>query len=329
YLPLLGPNSMGTRKEHLKELEPTDQPTWDMPLTVQLKTVALGWYRVTRIMDATFAQLSAGGSPLAVSGNELESLRKMIFEVNPTLLLITIVAACLHMLFETLAVKSDIDHWSRKKSITGISRSSVFMGALTSWLTLLYVWDRRKDSGMLVLTGTAVSAVVELWKVFKVRRFLRQPAVANEDVSKVSNEKKMNDPVSVDQAIPTTDTASLEDFDNRVVKYLLYLCIPLIIGYAGYSLVFWKHKGFYSWGLDALMASIYLLGFVNMTPQLFLNHRLQSVEAMSLATFIYRAINTFVDDLFALVIPMPGLTRVSAFRDDIIFVVLLYQWWKF
>ena len=38
-----------------------------------------------------------------------------------------------------------------------------------------------------------------------------------------------------------------------------------------------------------------------MLPQLFINYRLKSVEAMPLAAFLYRTINTFVDDLFAFV----------------------------
>ncbi|KAJ1969434.1 Cleft lip and palate associated transmembrane protein 1 [Dimargaris xerosporica] len=313
YLPLIRANMMGTRHEHLVDV--LSQPSQKLPLTVHLKTVPLGWFRLTRTLDHTFTQMSTGQSALTVSSNEVESLRKMIFEVNPTLLAITILAALLHLLFETLAVKADIAHWSRKDTMTGISRSSVLMSAVTACLTVLYVWDRRHDSGVLVLAGTVVSALVELWKVAKIRRFSRNQAAVSD-----------NRPTS---AKVGDNEAFSRDFDNRILKYLTVVCVPLVIGYAAYSLLYWKHKGFYSWALDALMATIYLLGFINMTPQLFLNHRLRSVEAMSVSTFMYRAINTFVDDLFALVIPMPSLTRVSAFRDDIIFVVLLYQWWIF
>ena len=38
-----------------------------------------------------------------------------------------------------------------------------------------------------------------------------------------------------------------------------------------------------------------------------------------------QALNTFIDDLFAFIIKMPTLHRVSCFRDDIVFVVFLYQ----
>ncbi len=40
-----------------------------------------------------------------------------------------------------------------------------------------------------------------------------------------------------------------------------------------------------------------------------------------------RACNTFIDDLFAFIITMPGLHRMSVFRDDIVFFIYLYQRW--
>ena len=39
----------------------------------------------------------------------------------------------------------------------------------------------------------------------------------------------------------------------------------------------------------------------------------------------YKSINTFIDDLFAFIIPMPTMHRLACFRDDIIFFVFLYQ----
>lgn len=92
-----------------------------------------------------------------------------------------------------------------------------------------------------------------------------------------------------------------------------------------------------------------------MTPQLFINYKLKSVAHMPWKTFVYKALNTFVDDLFAFIIRMPTLHRVACFRDgsftrpvssvghatnmlglvgwcvslcaDIIFFIFLYQRW--
>ena len=42
---------------------------------------------------------------------------------------------------------------------------------------------------------------------------------------------------------------------------------------------------------------------------------------------IYRFLNTIIDDLFSFVITMPTMHRISCFRDDVIFVIYLYQRW--
>ena len=64
-----------------------------------------------------------------------------------------------------------------------------------------------------------------------------------------------------------------------------------------------------------------------MTPQLFINYKLKSVAHLPWKTFVYKALNTFIDDLFAFIIKMPTLHRLSCFRDDIIFFIYLYQRW--
>jgi hypothetical protein len=40
-----------------------------------------------------------------------------------------------------------------------------------------------------------------------------------------------------------------------------------------------------------------------------------------------QALNTFIDDMFAFIIKMPTMHRLSVFRDDIIFFIFLYQRW--
>lgn len=42
---------------------------------------------------------------------------------------------------------------------------------------------------------------------------------------------------------------------------------------------------------------------------------------------VYKSLNTFIDDLFAFIIKMPTMHRLSCFRDDVIFLIYLYQRW--
>ena len=44
---------------------------------------------------------------------------------------------------------------------------------------------------------------------------------------------------------------------------------------------------------------------------------------------MYKALNTFIDDLFAFIIKMPMAHRLSCLRDDFIFLIYLYQRWLY
>jgi hypothetical protein len=66
-----------------------------------------------------------------------------------------------------------------------------------------------------------------------------------------------------------------------------------------------------------------------MLPQLFINYKLKSVAALPWRAFMYKAFNTFIDDIFAFIITMPTAHRVACFRDDIVFIIYLYQRWLY
>ena len=54
--------------------------------------------------------------------------------------------------------------------------------------------------------------------------------------------------------------------------------------------------------LGSIVGCVYTFGFIMMTPQLFINYKLKSTAHMPWKTFMYKALNTFVDDLFAFII---------------------------
>lgn len=83
-----------------------------------------------------------------------------------------------------------------------------------------------------------------------------------------------------------------------------------------------------------------------MLPQLFINckfhttrcdiilkisvsDKLKSVASLPWRAFMYKAFNTFIDDIFAFIITMPTAHRVACFRDDIVFLIYLYQRWLY
>lgn len=72
-------------------------------------------------------------------------------------------------------------------------------------------------------------------------------------------------------------------------------------------------QGTPSWAHGA--PSIITAGFITMTPQLFINYKLKSVAHLPWRMLTYKALNTFIDDLFAFVIKMPVMYRIGCLRD--------------
>jgi len=51
------------------------------------------------------------------------------------------------------------------------------------------------------------------------------------------------------------------------------------------------------------------------------------VVCVRLSVCVCEAFNTFIDDVFAFIITMPTAHRLACFRDDIVFLIYLYQRW--
>ncbi|CAE8595891.1 unnamed protein product, partial [Polarella glacialis] len=89
------------------------------------------------------------------------------------------------------------------------------------------------------------------------------------------------------------------------------------------------HRGWYSFLVSTAAGGVYTFGFVMMTPQLYINYKLKSVEHLPWRALSYKAMNTFVDDIAAFLIDMPVMHRLACFRDDIVFFIYIYQRWKY
>merc|ERR1719221_2497785 len=100
---------------------------------------------------------------------------------------------------------------------------------------------------------------------------------------------------------------------------------PMVIGYGTWSLVYECYPTWRNFFLTVSASCVYSLGFVLMTPQVFINYKHKTVAYLPWRKFVYRAISTFIDDLFAFIIRMPTMHRLSCFRDDVVFIVYLYQ----
>jgi hypothetical protein len=117
--------------------------------------------------------------------------------------------------------------------------------------------------------------------------------------------------------------------DRMATRTLGSILLPLVLAYTLYSFAKEEHTGWYSWLITSASSAVYALGFVLMTPQLFLNYKMKSVAHLPWRVLVYKFLNTFIDDLFAFIIRMPTMARLSCFRDDIVFIIYLYQRWLY
>jgi len=238
-------------------------------------------------------------------------IRDLFANTSPWLLTGTLVVSLLHMVFEVLAFKNDVEFFQGCDAATlnkYVSVQSIAVGIVMQVLLLMYLWD--ESANLLVLITSVACIVIDMWKVQRAMKlqwsrlfgFLPYPTL----VSKVHKDKK-------------------DDFDSIAMRWLGLGLTPCILGYAAYTLAYDCHRGWYSYFLFVCSSCVYSVGFILMTPQVFINYKHKTVAYLPWRKFIYRAINTFIDDLFAFIIRMPTMHRLSCFRDDIVFFIYLYQ----
>lgn len=74
------------------------------------------------------------------------------------------------------------------------------------------------------------------------------------------------------------------------------LAVPLLLAYAGYSLVYETHRFWYSFVISTLVGSVYAYGVLMLVPSIYINYRLKSAAHMSGKAMVYKFLNTFIDD---------------------------------
>ena len=66
--------------------------------------------------------------------------------------------------------------------------------------------------------------------------------------------------------------------DRFSTHYIGSALIPLVLSFIIRSLIYDRHKSWYSWFIGSLTSCVYTFGFVFMCPQLYINHKLKSVS---------------------------------------------------
>lgn len=305
YLPLLYIDGLSSLQRHLVPIyKETDQ----VPLKIYFTPVSLGRLRIWSSVENTLDKMKT----LGFTENDLDDLKGIFTDTNLYFLAMTFAISIVHMLFDVLAFKNDVSFWKKKESMEGMSTRTVVWRCISTTIIFFYLMDEK--TSLLVLVPSGIGALIEFWKVTKALKIKVswnswRPTISFGEKSKSEKET--------------------EEFDVQAMRYLSYALYPLLIGAAIYSLVYQPHKSWYSWVVRSLVNGVYAFGFLFMLPQLFVNYKLKSVAHLPWRAFMYKAFNTFIDDVFAFIITMPTAHRVACFRDDAVFIVYLYQRWLY
>nr|CAG4714971.1 unnamed protein product [Naegleria fowleri] len=305
YYPVLYFNEFWTIREHYV---PLNGSLASIPLTIELSvTSAYKWQFFLQMEESLKMQKQLGSEE-----EEQDEIKRMLFETNPYLLAVTIIVSILHSIFDFLAFKNDIQFYKNQKSMEGLSIRSIFVNCFFQTVIFLYLFDN--DTSWMVLISNGIGLLIEYWKVTKV--------------VDIKFKRSSTFPYFLDFSHKSSYVNSkTKEHDDEALRYLSYVFYPLILGYAVYALFNHEFKSWYSFILSTIVGFIYMFGFLNSIPQVYVNYKLKSVAAMPWRAFTYKALNTFIDDLFAFVIKMPTLHRIACFRDDVIFFIYLYQRW--
>ncbi|CAI9763398.1 unnamed protein product [Fraxinus pennsylvanica] len=292
------------------KLIPLNETVNELPLHLEVGPISMTKWQLFLQIDQSFQIHRNYGSMLE---GEADELKRVFLEGNPYLLAITMVVSLLHSVFDFLAFKNDIQFWNKNKSMEGLSAKSVIVNFICQLVVFLYLLDN--ETSWMILASSGIGCCIEFWKIGKamhieIDRSGKIPMLRFRDRESYAKNKT-------------------KEYDDLAMKYLSYILFFLVVCFSLYSLKYDRHKSWYSFILSSLTSCVYMFGFIMMCPQLFINYKLKSVAHLPWRQMTYKFLNTIIDDLFAFVIKMPTLHRLSVFRDDLIFLIYLYQRWAY
>ncbi|XP_055607225.1 lipid scramblase CLPTM1L isoform X2 [Uranotaenia lowii] len=308
FLPIIHVDFLKTRQQDLVQV--TSKMS-NISIEFNYAPIGVGKLKLLAHVELALQALQKMG----FTKKDLNEVKGIFSDTNLYLLCGTVFVGSIHMLFDFLAFKNDILFWKRRKNYVGLSARSVLWCTFSQIVIFVYLLD--EDTSLLVLIPAGIGTFIELWKTMKIFRL----TVSWNGIRKqpISEQKKA--------LIMAEDETRI--FDRQAMKYLSYILYPLCVLSAIYSLIYQSYKSWYSWTINSLVNGVYAFGFLFMLPQLFINYKLKSVATLPWRALMYKAFNTFIDDIFAFIITMPTSHRIACFRDDVVFIIYVYQRWLY
>uniref|UniRef100_G3UCH1 CLPTM1 regulator of GABA type A receptor forward trafficking n=1 Tax=Loxodonta africana TaxID=9785 RepID=G3UCH1_LOXAF len=301
-----------------KDYYPINESLASLPLRVSFCPLSLWRWQLYAAQSTKSPWNFLGDELYEQSDEEQDSVKVALLETNPYLLALTIIVSIVHSVFEFLAFKNDLQAWAWRRPFSLVYLLELRSALFTSIILCLIVQHNLCLKSWFQSEAGLVSTIPS------------KPAQTRSSQSRLARVLRSFRPIPPCSGcaasglwLPVTHCMT----PQMAFRYLSWILFPLLGCYAVYSLLYLEHKGWYSWLLSMLYGFLPATGFITMTPQLFINYKLKSVAHLPWRMLTYKALNTFIDDLFAFVIKMPVMYRIGCLRDDVVFFIYLYQRW--
>uniref|UniRef100_A0A674EN30 Lipid scramblase CLPTM1L n=1 Tax=Salmo trutta TaxID=8032 RepID=A0A674EN30_SALTR len=296
YLPLLHIDELSVRVKDMMEINGS---TTKLPLTISYEGLSLRQFRLwIHMQDVMFSLKRFGFTEV-----NIDEIKGVLVDNNLYLLALTTLVTAFHFIFEFLAFKNDISFWRKKKNMVGMSRKTVLWRCFSTIVILLKMLEER--SSLLGLIPVGIGTTIE---VSAMNQHINSGLFLETGCLQVGK-------------FDESERKTIQH-DTQAMKCLSYLVYPLSISGAIFSL----------WVISIIPtetglppAGIYAFGFLSMAPQLFINFKLKSVGHLQWNVLMYKAVNTFVNDAFTCVFSTHPSHQLGCFRDEILFLLYLYQ----
>ncbi|KAF4712277.1 hypothetical protein FOZ62_013531 [Perkinsus olseni] len=258
-------NTHATPRDEFEPVPAAGSPDALPEMTISFHKVGMSYWMLSESLLQGFEHME---DVMKVNEYDLDSFKMLLSgSSGPWRLLVVYGVSFLHILFEYLSLRSDFKFFKERTSFEGLSRGSIAMNMVMSLISCLYVLEQ--DESRIVLYFLVIRIVFSGWKLMKMSKSKDASLAELEEMQGITND------------------------EVRCMKYLGLLLLPVVVAFCTYR---------YSFLILSLAACSEVFGFVVMTPQVFLNYRLKSVEHLPWRALSYQACNTFIDDVFTLVI---------------------------
>ena len=193
----------------------------------------------------------------------------------------------------------------------GVYTKHLFFHIFQMFVAIVYVMI--EGSHFIVKIELAIGLAIELWKLKKI----------------FTIKFKWSFPfISIAYKIDFKEIKSKEYETEAVNLMLKYIFAPIAVFYLGYRVYYYKQRlsgSIFKFVVEYIFFLMNLFGFILLTPQVYLNYKLKSVQHMPFKALTFKFLNTIIDDLYAFAVKTPTLYRIFCFKDDVIFVIFIYQ----